>query len=724
MIKKFMIFSAMLTAIACQAPKLEEQESLTQYVDVKIGTGDNGHVFLGANVPYGFIQLGPSQICQGWDWCSGYHAKDSSIYAFAHQHLNGTGIGDLGDVALMPVLPGKERMEHFDPANLTARPGYCSVLMDNSQIKVELTATQRAGMHRYTYPQPGDSIHLLLDLQYGIGWDAMTGSSIMLENDTTVSGYRLSTGWAKDQRVYFTAVFDRPIASITGDSALSTLHFAPSGSASLMVRVALSPVSIDNAKANLAAEMPHWDLEAVAQASDKAWDDELRRIRIETDDEEARKIFYTAMFHSMVAPSVFCDVNGDYRGADGKIYHGDFTNYTTFSLWDTYRAAHPLSTLIHSDRQADFAQTFLNIFRHQGKLPVWHLMGCETDCMVGNPGVIVLADLLLKGYVAEKDCEDAFNALKTSVMLDERGLDMLKQYGYLPYDGDGTPETVARGMEYAIADWCVAQVAQRLGKSEDYEYFSSRARSYTHYFDPATGFMRGVGKDGTFREPFSPFATEHRKDDYTEGNGWQYLWLVPHDVHNLVSLLGGDDKFATKLDSLFVVTGDMGADASPDISGLIGQYAHGNEPSHHVAYLYSYVGMPWKTAKMVRQIMTELYHAAPAGLCGNEDVGQMSSWYILSSLGLYQVEPAGGKYVFGSPLFDRATLDVGNGKSFTITALNNSPENIYIQSVRLNGKDYDKSYILFNDLKAGGTLEFTMGAEPSPTFGVSAEARP
>ena len=722
--RKILLFSAVLAIIGCESAKVDNELSLTKYVDLNIGTGDNGHVFMGANVPFGFIQLGPSQICEGWDWCSGYHAKDSTIYGFAHQHLNGTGIGDLGDVLLMPVISGKERMETHDKTTAVVRPGYYSVVMDKSQICVELTATKRAGMHRYTYPTANDSIHMLLDLQYGIGWDAMTGSQITMENDSVVTGYRLSTGWAKDQRTYFVAVFDRPIVSIDGDSAISTLHFAPSDNPSLMVRVALSPVSIANAKENLAAEMPDWRFEAVAEAADRAWNDELRKIRIETTDEDAKRIFYTAMFHSMVAPSVFCDVNGDYRGADGVTRKGDFTNYTTFSLWDTYRAAHPLSTLIHSERQADFAKTFINIFKQQGKLPVWHLMGNETDCMVGSPGVIVLADLMLKGYVEEKDYEDAYEALRTSVMLDERGLDMLKTYGYLPYDGDGEPETVARGMEYAIADWCVAKVAERLGKADDAAYFSNRARSYTHYFDPATGFMRGVSKEGKFREPFSPFSTEHRRDDYTEGNGWQYLWLVPHDVHNLVSLLGGDEKFATKLDSLFVVTGDMGADASPDITGLIGQYAHGNEPSHHVAYLYDYVGMPWKTAELVRQIMTTLYHAQPAGLCGNEDVGQMSSWYILSSLGLYQVEPAGGRYVFGSPLFDSATLDVGNGKAFTIKTVNNSPTNIYIQSAMLNGKPYDKSFIMFDDIKAGGTLEFTMGDQPSATFGVAPEVRP
>ena len=726
--KKNLFFAVAALAIvgaSCGTATNDESavENLTQYVDLNIGTGDHGHVFMGANVPFGFIQLGPSQAREGWDWCSGYHCSDSTIYGFSHQHLSGTGIGDLGDVTMMPVVAGKDRIERFDPKNIEARPGYYAIVMDNSKIKVELTATQRVGLHRYTYPQPTDSAHMVMDLKYGIGWDAWVGSQLVQENDSVVSGYRLSKGWAKDQRVYFTAVFNRPIVGVEGDSVISTLHFAPA-EAPLMARVALSPVSVENAKANLAAEAPNWDFDAVAAAADKAWNEELGKIKVTTTDEAAKKIFYTAMYHSMVAPSVFCDVNGEYRGSDGKTHKGDFTNYTTFSLWDTYRAAHPLSTLIHPEKQADFAKTFINIYKEQGKLPVWHLMGNETDCMVGNPGVIVLADLVLKGYVDEKDYEDAFAALKNSVMLDERGMDMLKKYDYLPYDGDGEPETVARGMEYAIADWCVAQVAQKLGKTEDFEYFNKRARAYAHYYDPVTGFMRGLGKDGKFREPFSPFAAQHRQDDYTEGNGWQYLWLVPHDVKNLVSMMGGDDKFVTKLDSLFVVTGDMGAEASPDISGLIGQYAHGNEPSHHVIYMYNYVGKPWKAAKLLRQVMTEQYHCEPAGLCGNEDVGQMSAWYILSSLGLYQVEPAGGKYVFGTPVFDSATINVGNGKTFTITALNNNATNIYVQSVKLNGQNYDKSYIMYDDIKAGGTLEFTMGAEPSETFGVAPEARP
>lgn len=427
------------------------------------------------------------------------------------------------------------------------------------------------------------------------------------------------------------------------------------------------------------------------------------------------------MYHSMIAPSVFSDVNGEYRGADGKVYKGDFNNYTTFSLWDTYRAAHPLMTIIHKDMLTDIANTLVNIYRQQGKLPVWHLMGNETDCMVGNPGIPVLADLVLKGYV--KDKEAAFEAMKKSAMLDERGLGLLKQYGYLPYDKDPEMETVAKGLEYALADDCVAKVARLLGKKADAKYFGERAKSYRHYFNKQTGFMRGLSSDGKFRTPFNPFSTVHRQDDYTEGNAWQYTWLVPHDVHGLVKLFGSEANFTTKLDSLFIVNGTLGDNASPDISGLIGQYAHGNEPSHHVLYMYNYVGQPWKAARLIRQTMSEMYKDELDGLSGNEDVGQMSAWYILSAMGLYQVEPAGGKYIIGSPIVDKATMNVGDGKTFTILCPDNSKENIYVQSAKLNGKPYTKSYIMYDDIMRGGTLELQMGNKPSK-WGTKVSDRP
>ena len=561
-----------------------------------------------------------------------------------------------------------------------------------------------------------------LDLSQGIGWDKMTKSAFKQNSPTELSGYRYSTGWAKDQRVYFVAQFSRPVTLATSQGDSLAVLSTPNNDEPLFVKVGISPVSEDNARANIAAELPSWDFRGTVAKANEAWNKELGKIIITTDDAAARRTFYTAMYHSMFAPSVFSDVNGDYRGADGKVYRGDFKNYTTFSLWDTYRAAHPLMTIIHPEKQRDIAQTMLHIYEQQGKLPVWHLVGNETDCMVGNPGIPVLIDIALKGFDVDKN--KVLEAAKASAMRDERGMGLLKKYGYLPCDLDPEYETVAKGLEYALADAGIAKLAKQLGRMEDYNYFYKRSQSYKdHYFDKNTKFMRGKTSDGKFREPFDPFNSVHRQDDYTEGNAWQYVWLVPHDVHGLVKCFGGEKPFVAKLDSLFILDGKMGADASPDISGLIGQYAHGNEPSHHIIYMYNYVGMPWKAALKLRQVMNTLYNDGIDGLSGNEDVGQMSAWYILSSMGLYQVEPAGGKYIFGSPLFNKAVVNVGGGKTFTIEAKNNSAKNIYIQSAKLNGKPYTRSYIDYKDIVRGGKLEFVMAEKPS-TFGTKVSDRP
>ncbi len=745
----------MLVGIACantnnrgqETPPSGELQNLTGYVDPYIGTGDHGHVFMGANVPYGLVQLGPTQYSQGWDWCSGYHISDSTIIGFGHMHLSGTGIGDLGDISFMPVI-GDVNLErgklpdessgiysYFSHDKETAKPGYYSVHLDRFGIDVELTATQRVGFHKYTFPENKDA-RIVVDLVHGIGWDSPQEGYLVQENDSVVSGYRYSKGWANDQRIYFTAVFSKPISefsvydttalqegnSITVRRAFGVVKFGETGpNESLFAKVALSPVSIENAKANMTSELPAWDFEGTIATADRKWNEALNKIVVTSDNQADLRTFYTALYHSMTAPSIFADVNGDYWGTDKQVHsNNSFTNYTTFSLWDTYRAAQPLMTIIHPEMCNDIVNTFLKIFEQQGKLPVWHLMANETDCMVGNPGIIVLADLLLKGHVSDK--EAAFEAMKTSALLDERGLGLLKEYNYIPSDKEN--ESVAKALEYAIADWCIAQVAKELGKTEDYEMFLKRSQTYARYFDKDTRFMRGVTSEGNFRVPFSPFASTHREDDYTEGNAWQYTWLVPHDVNGLINLFGSEEAFTEKLDSLFIVEGDLGEEASPDISGLIGQYAHGNEPSHHIVYLYPYVGQQWKTAEKVRQILTELYFDKPAGLSGNEDVGQMSSWYILSSLGFYPVAPAGGDYVFGSPLIKEAVLQVGNGKTFTVTAHNNSKENIYIQQVKLNGQPHTKSYINHKDIVAGGTLEFEMGPNPSSVFGTDKGDRP
>lgn len=709
--------------ISCSSNKTEESSlSYTDFVDPFIGTGGHGHVFLGANVPFGMVQLGPSQFVQGWDWCSGYHYSDTTLLGFSHVHLSGTGIGDLGDVLFFPALNDTVKSATFSHANEVARPGYYKVKLDDSDIEVELTATNRTGVHRYTFPEGNDTAYLSIDLKYGIGWDRAIETNMKVLNDSTIEGYRYSKGWANNHKVFFTASFSEPFKVVKDTTDFIRLAFTPENN-QIIAKVGISPVSSENARLNLVTETGGKGFDEIQLLADQNWNEELSKIKVETPKEEDKTKFYTALYHTMFAPATYSDVNGDYRGADGEVHNteGQFTNYTIFSLWDTYRAAHPLSTIIHTDLQGDYANTFINIYEQQGKLPVWHLHGNETDCMVGNPGVIVLGDLLMKGFV--NDTLRAYDAMKNSMLLDERSLKELKEYGFIPYTvGE---ESVAKALEYAIADNAVAKAAGLLNRPDDKEYFDNRAKSYKHYFDKKLGFMRGVSTEGKFREEeYNPFFATHRADDYCEGNGWQYVWLVPQDPHGLIELFGSEEAFTNKLDSLFVVEGFLGEDASPDISGLIGQYAHGNEPGHHTIYLYNYAGQPYKAAPLLRHVMNDLYTIEPDGLSGNEDVGQMSAWFVLSSLGLYQVDPSGGVFVFGTPLFDTATIEVGDGKNLNILAHDNSDENIYIQKVVLNGKDYDKSYINYDNIMAGGTLEFFMGNTPSETYGISPEFRP
>ena len=715
---KLTIAKAVLAALPLCASAVTGGEYV-DFVDPLIGSGGHGHVFVGANVPFGFVQLGPSQPVKGWDWCSGYHYSDSVVTGFAHQHLGGTGIGDLGDIAFMPMVEPSYSYAKFSHDGEKARPGYYSVELSNG-VGVELTATQRVGLQRYTFPPGGDSVFVAVNLKQGIGWDAATSCGFRLVDGSLAVGYRFSSGWAADQRVWFAARFSRPARIVSLADTAAVLAFANTAEP-LMVKTGLSPVSSGGALLNMEAEVPGWDFGGAVASAKSTWNKELSKIDIETGDNAAKRVFYTALYHTMTAPSVFCDIDLNYRGADGAIHRSPHTIHTTLSLWDTYRAAHPLMTIIHPEKQKDIAATLMSIAREQGRLPVWHLMGNETDCMVGNPGIPVLADLVAKGFV--EDTIGAFESMKATALQSGRGLGLLREYGFIPYDKDSTHETVAKALEYAIADDGVARTATLLNKDEDWAYFHARSRSYDKYFDKGTLFMRAVGTDGNFREPFNPFRSTHRQDDYTEGNAWQYTWLVPHDIHGLVSLFPSEKRFAEKLDSLFVVQGDMGAEASPDISGLIGQYAHGNEPSHHIIYMYNYIGQPWKAAPLLRRVMGEMYTDAPDGLCGNEDVGQMSAWYVLSSMGLYQVEPVGGKYAIGSPLFSKATVDVGRGRIFSVVAKNNSPKNVYVQSARLNGKPYRKSYINHRDIMAGGTLELTMGPKPSK-FGTAKADRP
>ena len=714
------LFAAAAVAAGCTGGT---GESYTGYVDTGIGTGGHGHVFVGANVPFGFVQVGPTSIPEEWDWTSGYHESDSTVIGFSHTHLSGTGIGDLFDVTVMSVTgevryargteddPESGLWSYADRSREVSRPGYYRVPLTRYDITAEMSATQRVGIHRYTFPAADDAA-VVIDLENGGCWDEPVRTEMKAAGDKTVEGCRWSSGWASDQRIYFVAEFSRPFDSFTlhgKDSMYGRASFSTSEGEQILVKVALSPVSVEGARANLKAELPGWDLDAVAMAADDAWNAELSRIRIETEDESVRKIFYTALYHTMIAPSLFCDVDGSYYGADHEVHAPDgTTRYTTFSLWDTYRAAMPLMTIIHQDRLPDIINTMLSIYQQQGKLPVWHLMGCETDCMVGNPGIMPVADAILKGFDGF-DKELAYKALKNSAMRPDRGQDLRMEYGYIPCDLFN--EAVAYDMEYAIADGSVAAAAKALGKEDDYGYFLERSRSYRNFFDPGTGFMRGKDSRGRFRTPFNPFSSTHRADDYCEGNAWQYTWLAPHDFDGLVGCFGSKEAFLAKLDSLFSASDVVaGANTSPDISGLIGQYAHGNEPSHHILYFYTMAGEPWKTADRVHQVLTTLYHDAPDGLSGNEDVGQMSAWYILSALGFYQADLARPYFWFGYPMLDKAEIKVPGGV-FTVAAEGRSAGNRYIQSVTLNGKPYTKPYIEFKDIKAGNTLVFTLGPD-------------
>lgn len=726
-------------------PSADTIENLTRFVDPYIGTGFHGHVFLGANVPFGAVQLGPVNISEGWDWCSGYHYSDSTIIGFSHTHLSGTGIGDLGDILLMPVtgnvksVKGKLNEEGsgyyslFNHSEEKARAGYYSVRLKRYNISVELTATERVGFHQYSFPS--DDARIIIDLKEGIGWDQSTKTFLQQIDDTTVSGYRYSKGWAADQRIYFTAQFSKPVKnislfedtvlkaddSLTGKRVKGVLTFDLKKGDKILVKLGISPVNIENAAANISAEIPHWNFNKVVALANDKWNKELNKIQIQTPDPARLRTFYTALYHTMIAPSIFSDHNGDYSGTDKKIYRNPgFTNLTTFSLWDTYRGAHPLYTIFQRERVNDMIRSMLAIYRHQGKLPVWHLAGNETNTMPGYSAVEVLSDAYLKGFKGF-DSALAWEAVKTTAMQDERGLYYLKKYGFIP--ADSIKESVAIAMEYAIADGAIAQMAKRMNKPEDYSYFSKRAKYYRQYFDPQTRFVRGKISATSWRTPFNPFSAVHMNDDFTEGNAWQYTWLAPHDVNGLIQLMGGETPFIKKLDSLFVVEGDLGKEASPDISGLIGQYAHGNEPSHHIAYLYAYAGQPWKTAEKIRFILDSLYTDKPDGLCGNEDVGQMSAWYILSALGFYQVNPFDGIYVMGSPVVNEASLKIGN-RNFHIVVKNQSAKNKYIHKTWLNGRTYTKSYIRYQDIIKGGELIIEMGNRPSMHWGVKSTDRP
>lgn len=710
--KHFITLSSLLLLVAScqQAPS----ESVTTYVDPHIGSAGHGHVFVGAHHPFGMVQVGPTSIPQEWDWCSGYHATDSTVIGFSHTHLSGTGIGDLFDVTVMPVVgdvtyargvatdQDSGLWSYADRSQEKVYPGYYAVYLNRYHINAEVTATQRTALHRYTFPQSNNAA-LVFDLENGGCWDRTTEAHVALEANGQITGWRFSRGWANRQKVFFAAECSKPIDSLTyhgRDSLYARLHFSTHEDEQVLLKVALSAVSIDGAKEALQTEATTWDIDAVAHEAATAWNAELSRIQITGGTEVQRRTFYTALYHVMTAPALFSDCNGDYRGADGEIYNSSTPTYTIFSLWDTYRAKMPLLSLIDTERMSHFLNSMLNICDQQGKLPVWHLWGCETNCMVGNPAIPVVADAIVK-RIPNVDYERAFKAIETTTAGTKFGLDLRREYGYIPCDL--FKESVAYELEYALADGAAYRAALSLGKNDIAQRYLESSRSYRHLFDSIRGFMRGKDSKGNFREPFDPLHASHRNDDYCEGNAWQYTWLVPHDVEGLAQLFGGKESMLAKLDSLFLQPSALGEEASPDISGMIGQYAHGNEPSHHILYLYTMLGHPERTSELVHHVLETLYNDTPEGLCGNEDVGQMSAWYVLASLGLYQVEPASGRYWISQPLFERATLKVAGG-TFTIECPKRPSAAHTILRIKLNGKPYELPYITYEDIVKGGTL--------------------
>jgi predicted alpha-1,2-mannosidase len=719
-------------------------QNLTKYVDPFIGSGGHGHVFVGASVPFGGVQLGPDNFYKGWDWCSGYNYQDSVIRGFAHTHLSGTGIGDLSDILIMPytgskkldkgkeTVPGSGYASLFSHDDDQVRPGYYAVKLRN-KVNVELTATERVGFHKYQFPA-GEEAHVIIDLKEGIN-DKSTDTFIEQVDDYTFKGYRASSGWAKSQMIYFAIKSSIPIKDFTlynnqtpldGKSAKNTavkglISFA-SAPSQLQLKVAISPVSSDNALLNMDAEIPHWDFNRVVIEADSKWDKELSKITVKTKNRKDLRIFYTSLYHTMINPSLFNDHNGDYRGTDKKVYEkAAFTNYSVFSLWDTYRALHPLYTITQTEKVGDMVNSMLAIYDQQGSLPIWHLMGYETGTMVGISSQQVIAEAYLKG-IKGFDSDRAFAAMKATAMLDIEGQNYIKEFKPIPSDSKTVGRPVAQALELAVGDASIAMMAKHKSKDQDFEYFKKRGQSYKSYFDSSVGFLRGKMSNGTWNPNFDPLkSTRPHGSDFAEGNSWQYLWLTPQDVYGLVGLLGGEKSFNAKLDTFFSIplTGDL-----VDLTGGIGQYAHGNEPSHHITYMYSHTGQQWKTAEKVRHIMKEMYHDKPDGIIGNEDCGQMSAWYVFSSLGFYPVFPASGYYVIGSPVMDKAIINLPEGKKFTMVSVNNSAGNIYVQSITMNGKDYNKTYITHDDIMSGGKMRVVMGNKPNYDFGKLASNRP
>ena len=699
-----------------------QQTTKIQYVNPFIGTDFHAHTFPGAAYPFGMVQLSPDTRLSGWDGCAGYHYSDSTIYGFSHTHLSGTGIPDYCDILVMPVSgynhPEIDREHYKSPFSHKrekASPGYYEVFLDKPEVMVQLTAGKRVGMHRYTYRKDAEK-QIVIDLTHR---DEVLDSGIEIVDNQTIKGFRRSKSWALDQIVYFYMEFSEPFQKPVFCSKTKTLlTFNQKKGNMIMVRTGISSVSEENAKLNLMAEVKDWDLNKLLSTTEKAWNGYLGKIDIETMNPEDKLIFYTALYHTAIAPNLYSDVNGEYRGMDRKIHKAEgYDQYTVFSLWDTYRALNPLFTIIEQKRTTDFIKSFLAIYRQAGKLPIWELSGNETNCMIGYHSVPVIADAMKKN-IGGFDATEALNAMVSSSNRNEYGIDIYIKDGFIP--GQMEHESVSKTLEYAYDDWCIAQVAKQLGNMGVYEKYIQRAQYYKNVFDPSTGFMRPKIK-GRWLTPFNPTEVNFH---FVEANSWQYSFYVPQDIENHIKMLGGDDAYSAKLDELFSAPEKTTGRVQSDITGLIGQYAHGNEPSHHTAYLYNYAGKPWKTQEMVRKIMGTLYSATPDGLCGNDDCGQLSAWYVLSAIGFYPVTPGDITYVLGSPLFSNVIINLENGKKFTIKSTSSNNKNIYIKSALLNGKDYTKSYITHSDIITGNTIDLRMAPTPDCSFGVSRSDRP
>jgi predicted alpha-1,2-mannosidase len=715
-----------------------------------VGTGGHGHTFPGAVVPYGMIQPSPDTRIDGWDACSGYHYSDSSINGFSHTHLSGTGCADYGDVLLMPTVGQQHHLttDHraqrlpyasdFLHKNETAEPGYYSVFLDTYGVKAELTATQRGAIHRYTFPESSEA-GFIVDLDYSLQRQTNRGMEMEVISDTEIRGRKKTVYWAFDQYINFYAKFSKPFTCTLVTDSITTnggkrlpvckalLQFATSKDEEVLVKVGISAVDTEGAKKNVLSEIPRWDFDGVRADARKAWNNYLSKIEVTTNSHEDKAIFYTALYHTAISPNLFTDADGRYLGMDLQPHQGDTRDpvYTIFSLWDTFRALHPLMTIIDPELNNRFIRSLILKEKEGGIFPMWELAGNYTGTMIGYHAVSVITDAYMKGY-RDFDVEAAYKACLRAAEYDTAGIKCpplvlpqlmpaAKHYkntiGYIPCDRGS--ESVAKALEYAYDDWCIAQLAGAMNDTLNQGKYERFSKAYASYFDRSVRFMRGVNSKGEWNTPFNPRGSSHRNDDYCEGTAWQWTWFAPHDVEGLIELMGGRDAFTEKLDSLFTADSRLEGDLiSSDITGLIGQYAHGNEPSHHVIHLYNYAGQPWKTQALIDSVFRSQYANAPDGLSGNEDCGQMSAWYVMNAMGFYQVCPGRPVYSIGRPLFDKAVINLPKGKTFTIVVNNNSVRNKYIERILLNGKVLDTPFFTHRDLAAGGTLEITMTQHP------------